>query len=339
MTRPAAAVPAGGLLAGMLADALLGDPQRGHPVALFGRAAHTLERRLYARRRSRGAVFTACCVSLAIAPALAAARLCRGRPAAQLALTAAGTWAVVGASSLTAEADQIRQALLTGDLDGARRRLPSLCGRDPGELDGTGIARAVVESLAENCSDAIVAPLAWGALAGPAGLAGYRAVNTLDAMVGHHSPRYEQFGWASARLDDVANWVPARLTVLLTAACAPIARGRPGAAMRAARADGRRHPSPNAGWCEAAFAGALGIRLGGPLSYAGHTEDRPELGAGPAPGPADIARAIRLCRAVAAAAAVLSAALATLPAHPERSRRRPPSRMRASTPGSWGGCR
>jgi adenosylcobinamide-phosphate synthase len=116
-------------------------------------------------------------------------------------MSASCTWAVTAARSLTGEAELIRQALTDGDIDGARRQLPSLCGRDPDHLDAAGIARVVVESVAENTSDAIVAPLLWGALAGPAGLTGYRAVNTLDAMVGHRSPRYERFGWASARLE------------------------------------------------------------------------------------------------------------------------------------------
>jgi len=301
---------AGGLLAGVVADALLGDPRRGHPVALFGRAATVIEDRVYADRRARGAVFAAGCVTLAAGPALAAARLCAARPAAALTLTAASTWTVVGARSLTTEARRIRMALLAGDLATARRLLPGLCGRDPELLDAAGIARAVVESLAENCSDAIVAPLLWGALAGPAGLAGYRAVNTLDAMIGHHSARYDRFGWAAARLDDVANWAPARLTALLAAVCAPVVSGDPAAALATTRAYARRHPSPNAGWCEAAFAGALGVRLGGALSYAGRTEQRPELGTGPVPAAADIARATRLCRAVATAAAALTAALA-----------------------------
>jgi adenosylcobinamide-phosphate synthase len=314
MTRPAAGPPdwplAGGIVAGVLADGLVGDPRRGHPVALFGRAATRLERSLYADSRRRGAGFTACCEALAIGPAVAAARISRRRPATRLAWAGTVTWAVTGARSLTVEAGRIHRALLAGDLAGARRMLPNLVGRDPAELDAAGIARAVVESVAENTSDAIVAPLLWGALAGPPGLAGYRAANTLDAMVGHHSPRYERFGWASARLDDVVNWAPARVTALLAAACAPVVGGRPAVAWRIALDDGPRHPSPNAGWCEAAFAGALGVRLGGPLSYAGRAEHRPELGTGRPPEAADIARASRLCRSVTAAATALAASLA-----------------------------
>jgi adenosylcobinamide-phosphate synthase len=301
-----------GLLAGVVADAMLGDPRHGHPVALFGRWATAIEHAIYADSRARGAGFTACCVAIATVPALAGSRLARRHPAAGLIMSASCTWAVTAARSLTSEAELIRRALVDGDIDRARRRLPSLCGRDPDLLDAAGIARAVVESVAENTSDAIVAPLLWGALAGPAGLTGYRAVNTLDAMVGHRSPRYERFGWASARLDDIANWTPSRLTAILAAALAPVVAGQPTSAWRAAQRDGPRHPSPNAGWCEAAFAGALGVRLGGTLSYAGRVERRPELGTGHPPGPADIARAIRLCHAVTAGAACVTAGLALL---------------------------
>jgi adenosylcobinamide-phosphate synthase len=297
----------------VIADGLLGDPAHGHPVALFGRAAQAVECGIYARRRTRGAGFAVFGIALATAPTLAASRLCRDRPAVRLGMTAACTWTVVGARSLRTEAERIRRALVADDLAAARRMLPSLCGRDPARLGSAGIARAVVESIAENSSDAIVAPLIWGALAGNAGLTGYRAVNTLDAMVGHLSTRYEEFGWASARLDDVANWLPARLTALLTAACAPVVGGRPAIAWETARDHGPRHPSPNAGWCEAAFAGALGVQLGGKLSYAGRVEHRPELGSGRAPGPADIARAIRLSSAVTIAAATLAGSLALAP--------------------------
>jgi adenosylcobinamide-phosphate synthase len=293
----------------MLADALIGDPARWHPVALFGQAAAALEQRVYADRKPPGAAFAAASVLLAACPVLAAARLARHRPLARAAVTAAVTWAVTGARSLGAEALRISGALTAGDLPGARLLLPRLCGRDPEHLDAAGISRAVVESVAENTSDAIVAPLVWGALAGPAGQAGYRAVNTLDAMVGHHSPRYERFGWAPARLDDVANWAPARLTALLTAVCAPAVAGRPAVTWQTALRDGPHHPSPNAGWCEAAFAGALGVRLGGPLSYSGRPEHRPELGTGHPPQAADIARAVRLSRSVTVAAAALTASL------------------------------
>jgi adenosylcobinamide-phosphate synthase len=298
---------AGGIVAGIAADAVFGDPRRGHPVAAFGQAAQSLQERIYADTHPRGATYAAACVLLAAAPACAAHQLTRRRPWARLAATAATAWAVTGSASLATEASRIAQALDDGDLDAARTALPALCGRDPSNLTAAELARATIESVAENTSDGAVAPVVWGAVAGLPGLATYRAVNTLDSMVGYRSPRYLRFGWASARLDDVLNWGPARLTGLFAVACAPIAGGSPAAAWRALRADGQRHPSPNAGQCEAAFAGALGIRLGGTSTYGGVTESRPELGTGRPPTPADIARAIRLSRAVTYAATAAAA--------------------------------
>jgi adenosylcobinamide-phosphate synthase len=324
---PAARWPAAaGIVAGVAADALLRDPRRGHPVALFGRAAAAAEARFYAASKARGAAYTAMCVLGAAAPAAAACRLARSLPPrhgppAVLALTAAAGWMAVGAASLAAEAQRLAAALDAGDLAAARAVLPSLCGRDPDRLDEAGLARAAVESVAENTCDAAVAPLLWGAIAGPAGFAAYRAANTLDAMVGYRSDRYREFGWASARLDDVAGAAPARLTAVLAAACAPAAGGRPAAAVRAMLRDGARHPSPNAGRCEAAFAGALGVRLGGRNVYGGVTERRPELGDGRTPGAADIRRAVRLSRAVTWAAAALSASLALAPLTARRGER------------------
>ena len=299
-----------GLVGGAVADAIAGDPARGHPVALFGQVMTALEQRIYADRTGRGMAYAAAGVMLGAAPVLATTRLAGGSPAGRAAITALTTWGVIASRSLSEAARQVGKALSAGDLAQARGALPSLCGRDPQDLDCGGIARAVVESVAENTSDAIVAPLIWGALAGPVGLSGYRAVNTLDAMVGHHSPRYERFGRASARADDVANWIPARVTALLAAACSPAVRGRPGQTWQIARQYGPRHPSPNAGWCEAAFAGALGVRLGGVLSYSGCVEHRPEIGTDRSPQPEDIAKAIRLSRAVTAAATFLAAGLA-----------------------------
>jgi adenosylcobinamide-phosphate synthase len=301
---------ASGLIGGAIADAMAGDPARGHPVALFGQLMMAVEQRVYADRASRGIAYAAAGVLLGAGPLLLGARFTRASPVGRAAVTAATTWAVIASRSLGAAARQIGAALEAGDLSQARATLPSLCGRDPQYLDGPGITRAVVESVAENTSDAIVAPLVWGALAGPTGLSAYRAVNTMDAMAGHHSPRYERFGKASARLDDVANWVPARVTALLAAACSPAVGGRPGPTWQTARDYGASHPSPNAGWCEAAFAGALGIRLGGVLSYSGRTEHRPEMGTGGPPRAGDIGRAICLSRAITASATALAAAVA-----------------------------
>jgi adenosylcobinamide-phosphate synthase len=325
-------------VAGIAADALLGDPRRGHPVALFGRAAQALEGIVYADSRLRGSMYACGSVIPVFGLAVMSDQLCRRRPWARLALTAAATWAVTGAASLAAEAERIRAALAAGDLPAARAALPSLCGRDPAGLDAAELARAVIESVAENTSDAAVAPVLWGAAAGLPGLAAYRAVNTLDSMVGYRSSRYARFGWASARLDDVVNWGPARLTGLLAVACAPVAGGSPVAAWRALREYGGRHPSPNAGRCEAAFAGALGVRLGGANAYGGVTDPRPSLGDGRAPGPADIARAVRLSRAVTTTATGIAALASVIAADPRgvRSRNVPRSLRGGSRPAAAG---
>ncbi|QDQ10819.1 cobalamin biosynthesis protein [Streptomyces spectabilis] len=284
-----------GAAAGLLGDLLLGDPRRGHPVAAFGRAAGAVERVLWRDHRGWGALHTAVCAGGAVAVGALASCAGRRSRAASIALTAAATWAVVGGTSLGREARAIAGALAAGDVDVARERLPHLCGRDPEALDADGIARAVVESVAENTSDAVVGALVWGAVGGVPGLVGFRAVNTLDAMVGHRSATYLRYGWASARLDDVAGWPGARLTGLLAVA----AGGAPRRALRAWRRDARRHPSPNAGVAEASFAGALGVRLGGTLSYGGRVEERPVLnGEGRDVAVDDIERAVRLSRRV-----------------------------------------
>ena len=277
---------------------------------MFGTVAGKLEAAMWRDDRGAGAAYAALLVA---APATLGV-LSRRLPVPWLmAATAAGTWAVLGSRSLTAEADAVADHLRQGDLPAARQQLTHLVGRRTDFLDEAEIARATVESIAENTSDAVVAPLFWGAIAGLPGLLAYRAVNTLDAMVGHHSPRHENFGWAAARADDVANFLPARLTAALTAVVAPAATGNWREALAVARADGHRHPSPNAGMPEAAFAGALGIRLGGRNDYGSHVEQRPVLGdAGRAPDVDDIARAARLSRAITAAAAVTCAAVAAL---------------------------
>jgi adenosylcobinamide-phosphate synthase len=227
----------------------------------------------------------------------------RGAPAwRRQAGVAFATYVAVAGRALAEAANEVATPLAAGDIDAARARLPSLVGREPDGLDEGEIVRAVVESVAENTVDAVVGAALWAAGGGAAAVLAYRAVNTLDAMVGHRSPRYARFGWAAARADDIAGWLPARLTALLVAAV------RPGAAPRvwaAVRHQARAHPSPNAGVAEAAFAAALGVRLGGANTYAGRRELRPWLGAGSPPRPPDIARAIRLSRHVSAAAAFL----------------------------------
>jgi adenosylcobinamide-phosphate synthase len=302
---------AAGLLLGAGADLVLGDPRRWHPVAGFGTVAAALERRTYADRRAAGVAHVALLVGATVALGVVAERVAR-RPGGRTLVTAAGTWVVLGGASLHREGAALVRELDRGDLDAARARLPGLCGRDPAALDAGGLARAATESVAENTSDAVVAPLLWGAVAGVPGLLGYRAVNTLDAMVGHRSPRYLRFGWAAARLDDAANLVPARVAALLVAGCAPAVGGAPRAALRAWRRDAAAHPSPNAGPVEAAAAGALGVTLGGRTVYRHGVEERPRLGDGPPPGSADLWRAVRLSRLVGGAAAVVAAVLAGL---------------------------
>ncbi len=301
---------AAGLVLGAAADAVWGDPARRHPGAGVGTCAAALERLLYADPRGSGVAYAAVLTGGAVALGAAAEAAGRRHRGVGAALTAVATWTVLGGASLAAHGDALARELGSADLAAARARLPSLCGRDPALLDTAGLARAGTESMAENTSDAVVAPLLWGAVAGVPGLLGYRAVNTLDAMVGYRSARYERFGWASARLDDLANLIPARVAALLFAALAPAVGGSPAAALRAWRRDAPAHPSPNAGPVEAAAAGALGVGLGGPTVYRHGVENRPRLGSGPPPDPADLIRAARLSRLVGAAAALLSAVIA-----------------------------
>jgi adenosylcobinamide-phosphate synthase len=303
---------AAGIALGYLADLAFGDPRRGHPVAGFGAAAAALERRSYRDSRAAGAAHTAVLLGALAALGVVAERLARG-PVTRVLIIAAATYVVLGGTSLARTGSDMADRLERDDIDGARALLPSLCGRDPSALDADGLARAALESVAENTSDAQVAPILWGAIAGVPGLLVYRGANTLDAMIGHRSPRYEKFGWAAARFDDALNLAGARLAGV----CVVAASGRP-AAWRAWRVDAHKHPSPNAGVVEAAFAGALGVRLGGPTRYAHRLEMRPTLGQGPAPTTADLRRGVQLSRRVQALAAVVAVALAAL-----AQRRRP----------------
>jgi adenosylcobinamide-phosphate synthase len=286
------------ILLGFAADRVLGDPDRLHPVAGFGALAAWVERRAWRPSRVVGALYAGALV-MAVWGAVAAGGR-RVSPPARVAFAVAVLWATLGGRSLERAALGLQAALDAGDVDRARALAPALVGRDPSTLDGAELARAAVESVAENTSDAVVAPLLWMAAFGPGGAAGYRAINTLDAMVGHRDARHLRFGWAAARLDDAANWVPARVTALLVIA---LGRGRRRAAWRAAFVDGARHPSPNAGRAEGAFAGALGVRLGGINHYPHGSEARAPLGGGAAPGSEDIARAVGIARRVGALAA------------------------------------
>ncbi|MFF0340907.1 cobalamin biosynthesis protein [Kribbella sp. NPDC004875] len=297
-----------GVLLGFAADRLLGDPRRFHPVAGFGRTAARLEQHLYADSRPAGAAYTVLLVGATTAAGMAAERATRDHPVLHTIATAAATWTVLGARSLHREAETMAGLLEEKDIPAARDRLGHLCARDATDLEAGELARATVESVAENTSDACVAPLLWGGVFGIPGLLGYRAANTLDAMVGYRSPKYQNFGWAAARLDDVLNLLPARVCALLTGLVA----GRPRDAISMWQRDAGRHPSPNAGPVEAAFAGALGLTLGGTNDYGSYREDRGTLGDGPAPTVTDVRRTAALATRVGIAAAGLAAIVAVL---------------------------
>jgi adenosylcobinamide-phosphate synthase len=312
---------------GLIADRALGEPPAAiHPVSAFGRAMTALERRLWRDSRPAGVGYAGAGVALGCAAGVTLDRsgriIDRACAGSSLSGGAIATWLVVAGRALGEEARAVGNELLDDDLAGARRRLPALVGRDPDSLDAKGVARAVVESVAENTVDAVVAPACWAALGGAAGAGFYRAVNTLDAMVGHRNERYGRFGWASARLDDIANWIPARLTALLVAAARP-AQARD---VLDALLHPPAHPSPNAGVAEAAFAAALGLRLGGDTVYAGRVDPRPTFGTGRSPEPADINAAIRLSRDVTLALAALLATPAVVIAITRRHPRPTPRR-------------
>jgi len=209
---------AAGIAAGYLADVALGDPRHGHPVALFGACAARLERVTYSDDRRAGVFHTGVLLGALAAAAMAGEGAARRRgPAWVAASTAVATFGALGGTSLTRTGARMADLLAGDDVDAARRLLPSLCGRDPAALNVDGLVRASVESVAENTSDAQVAPLLWAAVGGVPALLVYRGANTLDAMIGHHSPRYERFGWAAAKLDDALNAVAARLAGVLVA--------------------------------------------------------------------------------------------------------------------------
>jgi adenosylcobinamide-phosphate synthase len=293
------------LVSGYAADRLLGDPARLHPVAGFGRIGAALERRLWRPGRLAGVLYTGLLVG---GVAVATRSMERALPRRWRAVFAALTvWAALGGRSLERAALALADAIEADDLAQARTLAPTLVGRDPSQLDGPELCRAAVESVAENVSDAVVAPLLWAALLGAPGVAAYRAANTLDAMVGHRSERHQRFGWASARLDDLVNWPAARLAAFAAIGWAPAVGGDRRAAWSAAWRDGAAHPSPNAGRIEGAFAGALGVRLGGLNHYEHGFERRPQLGDGPPPTTADIGRAVRLANLVGASTVALCA--------------------------------
>jgi adenosylcobinamide-phosphate synthase len=305
------------VLAGLAIDAALADMPAlfahiPHPVVLAGRAIAFFENRLNRparsarRRRERGVVTVVLLVGAAAGLGWAAHRLCRAGVAG--AVTEALLIGILLAQrSLYRHVFAVAAALAWNGLAAGREAVSHIVGRDPLRLDDYGVARAAIESLAENFSDGVVAPVLWYLLLGLPGLFAYKMANTLDSMIGHRSERFHAFGWAAARFDDLANLVPARLSGLLLSATAVFAAGAaPRAAVAIMRRDAMKHNSPNAGWPEAAMAGALGLALAGPRHYGEGEVHDPWLGDGsPLATPADIVRALRLyslaCRLLAGA--------------------------------------
>ena len=282
----------------------------GHPVTWIGRLITALEHRLNRPgplRRAAGIATTVAVVGVVAGLATAIARtLPDGLTGAIIAGILA--WPLVAARAMFTHVEAVRLPLAASDLAHARTEVAKIVGRDPEMLDAPGVARASIESLAENTSDGIIAPLFWGALFGLPGIAGYKAINTLDSMIGHKTERYQTFGWAAARLDDLVNLIPARLTGLMFALAS-----RSSLALTIMRRDARQHRSPNAGWPEAAMAGALNIRLSGPRGYGGAWSVEPWVNDGaPDPTADDVARAQTLYRKTLVLGALLLALVAAL---------------------------
>ena len=294
---------AGAMVVAMAVDALLGWPswlfaRIGHPVTWLGRLIGAVDTGWNrdcdppALRRAAGVAGALVVIAISVAVGWVLQVLL---PTGWIQIVLIGilAWPLVASRSLHDHVAAVAHPLMAGDIAAAREAVSRIVGRDPAALDEAGIARAAIESLAENASDGIVAPVFWGALFGLPGILGYKAINTLDSMIGHRSERHEAFGWAAARIDDVANFIPARLTGFLFVLLAP----RRSEALSCMTRDARRHRSPNAGWPEAAMAGALGVRLSGPRIYHGSVTDEPWLNEGARdPRAADIGEALTVYR-------------------------------------------
>jgi adenosylcobinamide-phosphate synthase len=304
------------LLLALALDAVLGDPRWlwrrvPHPVVMMGGAIERLEARWLdraapaAEQARRGRLASLLVIGASALVALVVQELCARLPLGWLPLALAMS-TLIAAGGLYDHVAAVAAGLEQGLAEG-RQAVAHIVGRDPASLDAHGVARAAIESTAENFADGVVAPLFWGALLGLPGMAAYKAINTLDSMIGHRSPRHRHFGRFAARLDDLANWLPARLAaflILASSACLPITA--PGAGWRALWRDASHHRSPNAGWPEAAMAGTLGLSLAGPRRYAGELVDDAWMGEGRAAAtPADIRRALRILVLACGAAGAL----------------------------------
>jgi len=271
------------VLFAVLLDLVLGDPRAlPHPVVAIGRLISFLEpllRRGFGNARVAGVMLLATTVGVSYGTAALILHLAYAvSPAAGFLAALYLAWVSLAARSLHLESGKVAKALRQGDLPGARLALSYIVGRETAELDEQEIVRGAVETVAENTGDGVIAPLCYLMLGGPALAIAYKAVNTLDSMVGYKNERYLEFGWASARLDDLANYLPARLTGLLMVLAAPICSLSGSGAWRIMLRDGRNHSSPNSGFPEAAAAGALGVRLGGANRYFGKVVEKPAIG-------------------------------------------------------------
>ena len=302
---------AGEVAAALVLDASFGEPPEAlHPTVWMGRAISVYEEKTV-RIKSPGArrlagIALACAFPASVyLSARTALRFAPGPLRGALSVVLIST--ALSMRGLAEAAGAVERELREGDLERARVRVGEMVGRNTDALSGSEVSRAAVESVAENASDGVVAPMLWGLLFGAPGALAYKAINTLDSMVGYRKGPYEELGWASARLDDLANLIPARVTALAAAAVS----GRPLRTLGIARRYGPLTASPNAGWAEAAFAGALDIRLGGPNVYGGEVRKGPVIGDGRPPGHGDIRRAVRLmrrsCALLAATAALVGA--------------------------------
>jgi adenosylcobinamide-phosphate synthase len=279
-------------LAAVLLDAWLGEPRRAHPLVAYGRLVHAIEARLHADQRDRGLIAWALAVlPITVGTAFAVA-IARGpSPVLAAALSTVVLYLAIGHRSLHEHARPVADALESGQLDAARTAVGRMVSRDAAALDPSQVAAAATESVLENGNDAVFGALFWFALLGAPGAVLYRLANTLDAMWGYRTPRYRRFGWAAARLDDVLNWIPARLTAVTYTLL-----GETAGAWRCWRRQAPLWDSPNAGPVMAAGAGAIGTRLGGPAPYHGVWEERPVLGEGRPADAASVNRALALVR-------------------------------------------
>jgi adenosylcobinamide-phosphate synthase len=300
----------------LILDAFVGDPERlPHPTRLMGAAIARGERLLHSgdpRRDLRnGAILAAAIIALSAAAAWAAIAVCDRIDRSFGAVAAvAVAWTTLAARGLDDAAGEVQRALLARDEAAARLAIPALVGRDPHSLDREGMIRAAVESVAENASDGVIAPMLYLFAAGPVGAIAYKAINTLDSMIGHRDARYTCFGRFAARIDDAANWIPARLTAICIAAASEIWLRRGRQAIAIVRRDARRHESPNAGYPEAAMAGGLGVQLGGPAVYDRDTIVHPRIGDPVCPATIDDIASARIILRIATVIAFFAIAIA-----------------------------